>query len=61
MVLTVISHKLAIILTILAGVKLVEHLKILGKNLMQLIIELLLKLEKTEGSRDSSRMVLNVF
>lgn len=61
MVLTVISHKLAIILTILAGVKLVEYLKILGKNLMQLIIKLLLKLEKTEGLRDGSRMVLNVF
>lgn len=61
MVLTVIFHKLAIILAILAGVKLVEYLKILGKYLMQLIIKLLLKLEKTEGSRDSSRMVLNVF
>lgn len=59
--LTVISHKLTIILTILAGVKMVEYLKILGKNLMQLIIKLLLKLEKTEGSRDGSRMVLNVF
>lgn len=61
MVLTVICHKLTIILTKLAGVKLVEYLKILGKNLMQLIIKLLPKLEKTEGSRDGSRMVLNVF
>lgn len=39
MVLTVIFHKIVIILTILAGVKLLKYLKILGKNLMQLIIK----------------------